>query len=143
MANGDITKVQELGRISLPGGGNTLTGVQVQHKVLVWGKITCTWVSTGINPAASGSLFGASGTLAKTFGVENIDFCELTVNDQGAGENNDEDAMHYYALDRADNLIFGLEDLGHPTRASAATDGDELDLRYLVVGDASSNADLT
>ena len=143
MANGDITKVQELGRISLPGGGNTTAGVQVQNKVLVWGKITCTTADAGINPAASGSLLGASGTLAKTFGVENIDFCELTVHDQGAGENNDKDAIHYYALDRGSDLIFGLEDLGHPTRASVATAGDVLDLRYLVVGDASSYTELT
>ena len=52
MANGDITKIQELGRISLPGGGNTLTGVQVQNKVLVWGSLTCVYLSAGINPAA-------------------------------------------------------------------------------------------
>ena len=143
MANGDITEVIELGRIALPGGGNTLLGVQVQNKVLVWGKLVCTWVSTGINPAAAGSLQGASGTLANTFGVDNIDFYEMTVNDQGAGEDNDEDAMHYYALDRGSNLIFGLEDLGHPTRASAATDGDVVDLRYLVVGDESAVANLT
>ncbi len=143
MASGDITKVQELGRISLPGGGNTLTGVQAQNKVLVWGKITCTQATAGINPASATGIFGASGTLAKIFSVENIDFCELTVNDQGAGEDNDEDALHYYALDRGSDLIFGLEDLGHPTRASVATAGDVLDLRYLVVGDSSSYTELT
>lgn len=143
MANGDITVIQELGRISLPGGGNTLTGVQVQNKVLAWGKITATYVSTGINPAAAAGLFGASGTLAKVFGVENIDFCELTCNDQGAGEDNDKDAIHYYALDRGSDLIFGLEDLGHPSQSSAPTDGDIVDLRYLVVGDSSSYAELT
>jgi hypothetical protein len=143
MASGDITKIQELGRISLPGGGNTTAGKQRQNKVLVWGKVTCTNVSTGINPASATGILGAGGTLAKIFSVENIDFCELTVNDQGAGENNDVDAMHYYALDRGSNLIHGLEDLGHPTRASAAGDGDILDLRYLVVGDASSYAELT
>ncbi len=143
MASGDITKIQELGRISLPGGGNTLTGVQVQNKVLVWGKITCTTADAGINPASGTGLFGASGTLAKVFGVENIDFCELTVKDQGAGENNNKDAIHYYALDRGSNLIFGLETLGHETQATLATAGDILDLRYLVVGDSSSYAELT
>ena len=143
MADGDITKVQELGRISLPGGGNTLTGAQVQNKVLVWGRITATFHSTGLDPASSTGMFGTSGTLAKVFGVENIDFCELTVNDQGAGENNDKDAIHYYALDRGSELIFGLEDLGHPTQASVPGNADALDLRYLVVGDASAYAELT
>ena len=143
MADGDITEVNELGRIALPGGGNTLTGVQVQNKVLVWGKIVCTYHSTGIDPASLTGMFAAPGTLAKVFGVDNIDFCELTVADQGAGEDNDEDAMHYYALDRGSELIFGLEDLGHPTRASAATNGDVVDLRYLVVGDESAVANLT
>jgi hypothetical protein len=143
MASGDITEVKELGRIALPGGGNTTAGLQVQNKVLVWGKIVCTYVSTGINPAASDGMFGANGTLAKVFGVENIDFCELTVNDQGAGENNDKDAIHYYALDRDSELIFGLEDLGHPTESSAPDNGDIVDLRYLVVGDESAYAELT
>ena len=143
MANGDITEVRELGRIALPGGGNTTAGVQVQNKVLVWGKLVCTWVSTGINPAAAGSLQGASGTLANTFGVDNIDFCELTVADQGDGLNMNEDQMHYYALDRASDLIFGLETLGHPTQATVPTDGDVVDLRYLVVGDESAYTELT
>lgn len=143
MADGDITSVRELGRIALPGGGNTLTGVQVQNKVLVWGKIVCDWHSTGIDPASSSGMFKTSGTLAKVFGVDNIDFCELTVADQGAGENMTEDAMHYYALDRGSELIFGLEDLGHPTDASVAGNGDVVDLRYLVVGDESAYAELT
>ena len=143
MASGDITKVEELGRISLPGGGNTTAGVQVQHKVLVWGKITCSWVSTGINPAAAGSIMGAGGTLAKTFAVDNIDFCELTMNDQGAGDAVDKDSLWYFALDRASDLIFGLDGLGDAARGTLPDDGDVLDLRYLVVGDASSNADLT
>ena len=143
MASGDITAVKELGRIALPGGGNTIAGVQVQNKVLVWGQIVCTWTSGGINPASSTGMFGAPGTLAKIFGVDNIDFCELTVNDQGAGEDNDKDAMHYYALDRGSELIFGLEDLGHPSQPSVATNGDVLDLRYLVVGDESAYAELT
>ena len=143
MANGDVTKVQELGRISLPGGGNTLAGVQVQSKVLVWGALTCVYKSTGINPAASGSVHGASGTLAKLFGVDNIDFCELTVNDQGAAPDQTKDALHFCALDRGSNLIFGLESLGDGTQSDQFDDADILGIRYLVVGDASSNADLT
>ena len=143
MASGDITKVEELGRISLPGGGNTTAGVQVQNKVLVWGRITCTWVSTGINPAAAGSLMGASGTLAKTFGVENIDFAQVTMNDQGAGDAVDKDSLWHFALDRGSDLIFCLDGLGDAARGTLPDDGDVLDLRYLVVGDSSSYVELT
>ena len=143
MANGDITIIQELGRISLPGGGNTLAGVQVQNKVLVWGKLSCIYVSAGINPAAAGSLHGASGTLAKTFGVENIDFCELTINDEGAGPQQSKDAIHFAALDRGSDLIFALESMGDGTRSDEFDDADVLDIRYLVVGDASAYTELT
>ena len=143
MAAGDITSVKELGRIALPGGGNTLTGVQVQNKVLVWGQIIGSWVTTGMNPAAAGSPLGASGTLAKTFGVENIDFCELTVHDEGAAPQQSKDAMHFCAIDRGSDLIFGLESMGDGTRGDEFDDDDILDLRYLVVGDASAYTELT
>ena len=141
MASGDITKVQELGRFSLPGGGNTTAGVQVQNKVLVWGVITATYVAAGINPAAAGSLFGASGTLAKTFGVENIDFCELTLTVTD-GQVADKDNVRTFVLDRGSDLIFGLEGIGQ-AQATLPTDGDAVELSYLVVGDSSSYTELT
>ena len=48
MANGDITAIKQLGSFTIPGGGNTLTGVSKNNKVMVWGEITATYVSTGI-----------------------------------------------------------------------------------------------
>ena len=141
MASGDITKVQELGRVSLPGGGNTTAGVQVQNKVLVWGRITATYVSTGINPASATSIMGASGTLAKTFGVENIDFAELTLT-KTSGAVADKDNLRTFVLDRGSDLIFGLESLGQ-NNSAAPTDQDAVELSYLVVGDSSSYAELT
>ena len=141
MADGDITKVQELGRISLPGGGNTTAGLEVQNKVLVWGVITATYVSTGINPASATGIFAAGGTLAKVFGVENIDFCELTLT-KTDGAVATKDIVRTFALDRGDDLIFGLETIG-ASQAAAPTDADAVELGYLVVGDSSSYAELT
>lgn len=141
MASGDITNVQPLGRVLLPGGGNTLTGKQVQNKVLTWGKLTATYVSTGINPdSATGSL-GQGATFTKTvFGLETLDFVELTLYGTD-GQVATKDIVRTFALDTGDDLIFALETIG-ASEAEPPTDGDVLDLRWLAVGDAH-NADLT
>ncbi len=140
MANGDVTKVQPLGRVLLPGGGNTLTGVQVQQKVLVWGKITCTYVSTGVNPASATGVLGAGGSFPKAMGVDTLDFVELTLNGTD-GADATKDLIRTFQLDTGSDLIFGLESIGGANSA-APTDGDALDLRYFAVGDAHS-VDLT
>jgi hypothetical protein len=143
MASGDITKVQTLGRFVLPGGGNTLTGKQIQNKVVTWGKLTCTYVSTGVNPGASGSQGGGNMTLPQMVGLETLDFIELTLNwTDGADAN--KDAIRTFQYDTDSDLIFGLENIGIDTGAGAAapTDGDALDLRWLAVGDGH-NLDLT
>ncbi len=141
MASGDITNVQPLGRVLLPGGGNTLTGKQVQNKIMTWGKITCTYVSTGINPdSATGSL-GQGATLARTvFGLETVDFVELTLYGTD-GQVATKDIVRTFAYDPDSDLIFGLETIG-ATEAQPPGDGDALDLRWFAVGDAH-NADLT
>jgi hypothetical protein len=139
--NGDITKVQCLGRVLLPGGGNTLTGKQVQNKVMTWGKITCTYVSTGIDINSATSPFGLGATLTKTvFGLETLDFVELTLNWTTGGDAT-KDKVRTFQVDTDSDLIFGLEDIG-AANAAAPTNGDVLDLRWLAVGDAH-NADLT
>ena len=141
MANGEISNIVELGRFSLPGGGVTTAGVFVQNKVLVWGVVTAAYLAAGINPAASGSPMGASGTLAKLFGVENIDFCELTVT-VTSGQVADKDNIRTFVLDRGSDLIFGLEGIGQ-AQATEPSDGDVVELSYLVVGDSSSYTELT
>jgi hypothetical protein len=144
MASGDITNVQCLGRFLLPGGGNTRTGKQVQNKIVTWGKITCTYVSTGINPdSATGSL-GQGATFTKTvFGLETLDFVELTLY-KTSGAVATKDIVRTFQLDTGSDLIFGLETIGVDAGGGSAapTDGDTLDLRWLAVGDAH-NADLT
>jgi hypothetical protein len=151
MANGDITNVQPLGRVVLPGGGNTLTGKQVQNKVMTWGKITCSYAAAGVNPdSATGSL-GQGATFTKTvFGLETLDFVELTLNAtkqsngtvHGAAPGDaDKDNVRTVQLDTGSDLIFALEDIG-AANAAAPTAGDLLDIRWFAVGDAH-NADLT
>jgi hypothetical protein len=137
MASGDITNVQPLGRVVLPGGGNTLTGKQVQNKVMTWGKITCTYVSTGVNPASATGVLGTGATFTKSvFGLEVLDFVELTLNGT-SGADATKDAIRTFQLDTDSDLIFGLENIGldNPTGAAAPTDGDTLDLRWFAVGD--------
>jgi hypothetical protein len=144
MASGDITKVQTLGRVLLPGGGQTLTGKKVQNKVMTWGKITCTYVSTGVSPGASGSQGGGNLTLPDLVGVATLDFIELTLNwTDGADAANSK--IRTFQYDTDSDLIFGLENIGYDNASGAAapTDGDALDLRWLAVGDAPDVADLT
>jgi hypothetical protein len=151
MASGDITKVQPLGRVVLPGGGNTLTGKQIQNKVMTWGKITCSYVSTGVNPASATGVLGTGGTFTKSvFGLETLDFVELTLNGTTASNGTahgaapgdaDKDNIRTVVLDTGSDLVFALETIGQ-AQAAAPTNGDLLDLRWFAVGDAH-NADLT
>ena len=140
-SSGDITNVQPLGRVLLPGGGNTLTGKQVQNKIMTWGKITCTYVSTGINPDSATGALGEGAPFAKTvFGLETVDFVELTLYGT-TGQVATKDIVRTFAFDSGSDLIFALETIGS-TEAEPPTDGDTLDLRWLAVGDAHV-ADLT
>jgi hypothetical protein len=146
MADGDITNIQPLGRVVLPGGGNTLTGKQVQNKVLTWGKITCSYHSTGVDPASATGILGTSGNFTKSvFGLETLDFVELTLNGTdeigSAPGAADKDNIRTFQLDTGSDLIFGLESIG-AAQAAAPTNGDVLDLRWFAVGDAHV-ADLT
>ena len=143
MASGDITSVKILGRTVLPGGGNTLTGVQVQNKVLVWGQINCSYDNTGIDPSSATGTFGASGTLASAFGLKTLDTVSfnLAATDGAAMA---DDALYFFNADVAGSgLIFGIEDVG-ANGSAQPTDADVLDLRFFAIGDdAYQGADLT
>jgi hypothetical protein len=129
MASGDISSIKQLGRVLLPGGGNTTTGKQKQQKAMVWGTIACTYVSTGV------ALNGVNGTI-KALGVETLDFIDFELRAyNGAAASGEE--LHQVAFNRSTNKIFTLENVGDNT-VIACTDGDILELRYLAVGDAHS-----
>ena len=79
MANGDVTKVAVLGRFLLPGGGNTVTGKQVQNKTLLWGEIVCTAADAGINIGAVGSVGAHGASWPNALGLANVDALEFTL----------------------------------------------------------------
>ncbi len=55
MADGDITAIEELGRLVLPHGGFVqATGVPSNSKIIVWGRITATYAAAGIDLLAAG-----------------------------------------------------------------------------------------
>ncbi len=134
MADGDITAIKQLGRIQLPGGGNTTAGVQKQNKILVWGQITATYVSTGINLSNEGGV--------KALGVDNLDFVEIVVDVNSTDDNIDKDNLTLVNLDTTNDLIFCLESLGQ-TNAAAPGNADAMTFRYWAIGDAADVADLT
>lgn len=128
--NGEITSIKQLGRVLLPGGGNTTTGKQRQQKAVVWGTIACLYISTGV------ALNDVNGTI-KALGVDTLDFIDFELRAyDGAAASNQE--LHMVAFNRATNKIFALENVGDDT-VVACTNGDILELRYLAVGDAHSN----
>lgn len=125
MSNGDITAIRPLGRVTLPGGGHTVDGLPVNHKVMVWGSITCTWADTGIDLATQGGV--------RALGVETLDFVDFFQHDTDQTVMN-KDALTLINLDTVDNLIFMLEDVGAATE-SPPDAGDALVLRFMAVGD--------
>jgi hypothetical protein len=141
MADGDITSVKVLGRTVLPGGGNTLTGVQVQNKVLVWGQINCSYHSSGIDPASATGVYGASGTLPNALGLKTLDTISfnLAATDGGVMAN---DALYLFSYNKSTDLIFALEDVG-VADAAAPGNSDVLDLRFFAIGDDAAAAELT
>ena len=134
MADGDITAIKQLGRIQLPGGGNTIGGVQKQNKIVVWGQITATYVSTGINLSNEGDV--------KALGVDNLDFLEIVVDVNSTDDNIDKDNLTLVNLDTTNDLIFALESLGQ-ANAAAPGNADAMTLRYWAIGDAADAAELT
>ena len=141
MASGDITKVQVLGRTKLPGGGRTQAGLASNDKEMAWGKITCTYVSTGVNPASATGIFGAGGELTRGLGFQEIDFAEFTI-ETTTGAVLTKDDIRTVAWDTGSDLLFALELIGGNDSA-APTNGDTWDLRFLVVGTSANRANLT
>jgi hypothetical protein len=129
MADGDITSIKQLGRVLLPGGGNTTSGKQVQQKILVWGTIACSYHSTGVK------LNDVNGTI-KALGVDTLDFIDFELRAYNGAAATEEE-LHMVAFNRSTNKIFALENVGDDT-VVAITNADVLELRYFAVGDAHS-----
>ena len=71
MAAGDISRITELGRFAIPGVGHNNVGQARNNKVIVWGRITGSYLSTGM------SLTPFGGTAA-ALGLETLDHVSMT-----------------------------------------------------------------
>jgi hypothetical protein len=137
MANGDITEIKELGRLTIPGGGHKAGGVPANDKVMVWGRITATYVSTGI------SLIGAGGFRA--LGVTGTgDLVSLQPRQGGATAaavptDNNLFLANLQAKTES-GKIFICDQVGQANPAVPG-DGDPFTIDYLVVGDDARHLD--
>jgi hypothetical protein len=124
MANGDITSIEELGRFTIPGAGHDLQGLAKNNKVLVWGRLTGSYVTTGINLANEG------GILA--LGVSVADTVNLTVTAVNATYPTD-NKLFLANLDSS-NKIFVVDEMGQANPAVPG-DGHVVVIDYFVIGE--------
>ena len=131
MAAGDITSIKELGRFAIPGAGHSLSGIAKNNKVMCWGEIIGTYVSTGLNLANEGGIHA--------LGVTNADFISLTVTKAGVTGTRTYPAQQLTFLANIDaaNKIFICDQVGADNPA-VPTSGDLITIQYFVFGDDSS-----
>ena len=130
MANGDISAIEELGRTVLPAGGFVgITGTPSNSKIIVWGRITATYVSTGINLGAEG------GTLA--LGIKEApDFIHLSPRQGGSTATTNPTSENGFLanLKPLTNLIFIVDQMGQANPA-VPSDGETFTIDYFAVGE--------
>lgn len=131
MANGDITHIKELGRFTIPGGGRTTGGVAKNNKVAVWGEISASYVSTGINLSQEG------GVVA--LGLTTLDFITLEVRTSNSVDHASQ-AQMVANLAQDEDKIYVLIDVDAGT---LPTDGHTVVLQYFAIGDSAATVDLT
>ncbi|MBW2638359.1 MAG: hypothetical protein JRC86_12745 [Deltaproteobacteria bacterium] len=130
--NGDIEQIRHRGKVSLPGGGHDLNGVQKQ-KVLVWGQMRMYFVTTGIKLDERGG--------PNAIGLDAIDF--ITFEPQQTGTVGTptyevDEGLHDLGYDVANGKIFVVID-----GANAITNADYVIANYLAVGDDATAPELT
>jgi hypothetical protein len=138
MADGDVTHVKELGRYAIPGAGHNNIGQARNNKVLVWGEIKGTYVSTGMNLSPRGAVAANS----PIFGLKTRDFLSLTVKLAGAAGTTVPAAdTQFLATLKDDGKLFICDQVGTANPA-VPTAGDIITLSYIAVGDDATVPDL-
>ena len=137
MADGDITAIEELGRTLLPSSGLVgVSSVPTPHKILVWGRITCTYVSTGVNLGAEGGI-GALGIKGRP------DFLSLIPRQGGATATTNPAALTGFLaeleVDKTTELIFIVDEVG-ANSGTTPTDGETFTIDYFAVGEDGRRA---
>ncbi len=131
MANGDVTHVKELGRVTLGGGmgGNTLTGVAKNEKVLVWGEISATWAdTTGIKLTDSGG--------PRALGLATMDYVQFDVKKVDTTFNIDEGIWTAAYNTSTENIMVVIDGLTNPTAGNVCL------INYFAVGDNAAVSEL-
>ena len=133
MANGDITAIKELGRSALPGSGRTTTGTSVNQKIMTWGEITATYVSTGLALGTKGGV--------RAFGVSTADYLEFETR-LVAGVDPASDLGFLANWASLENKIYICDEVGisDPT---VPADGDAVRLRWFCIGDGIAAPELS
>jgi hypothetical protein len=132
MGDGDITAVKVLYRQSL-GGGQDGSGVQKNTKTLVVGEITATYDNLGVRCDRAGG--------ASAFGLLQVDFVKvlpLTID----GDYPTAGKCFVASYDTVNHKIFLIEDLG-ANGSEEPTDGDDVVLRFVAIGDDADAPELT
>ena len=131
MADGDITTIKEYGRYEIPGGGHSVSGVAQNNKVLVWGQIVGTYVTTGLD------LSGAGG--CKVFGLTNLDFLTMDVRYCGSTSTTVPTDMNLFlaTLERSSDKIFVADQVGADTPAEPS-DAEAVTIDFLVMGESAN-----
>jgi hypothetical protein len=130
--DGDIEQIRHRGKITLPGGGHDLNGVQTQ-KALVWGQLRMYYLSAGVKLHERGG--------ANAIGLNNIDFITFEPQQTGtAGTPTYEvdEGLHDIGYDVANGLLFVVID-----GATEVSDADYTIANYLAVGDDATAPELT
>jgi hypothetical protein len=135
MADGDITAIEELGRTLLPASGFVVGGgVPTDHKIMVWGRITCTYVSTGVD-------LGSKGGIAALGIKGRPDFLHLQPRQGGGGTNPGSKTgfMANLEVDKTTELIFIVDQVGTDSPATPS-DADAFTIDYFAVGEDGRRA---
>ncbi len=130
--DGDIEQIRHRGKIVLPGGGHTLTGVQTQ-KALVWGQMRWYIKTTGVKLSERGG--------PNAIGLNNIDFISFEPQQTGTAASATyevDEGLHEIGYDVANGLFFVVIDDG-----TAVSGTDYTIANYLAVGDDASAPELT
>lgn len=125
--NGDISRITELGRISIPGGGHNNIGQAKNNKVLVWGRLTGLYVSTGMDVLRHGSGDGGA------FGLETIDHVSLNVRTSNAANPTNENCF-IANLSIPLGKIYVVDGIGQANPAVPAA-GQVMVIDYAIIGE--------
>jgi hypothetical protein len=125
--NGDVSQITELGRFSIPGAGHNNVGQAKNNKVIVWGRLTGLYVTTGMDVLRHGHGNGGA------FGLDTIDHVSLTVRTSNGGNPTDEN-LFVANLSIPLGKIYVVDQVGQANPATPGN-GEEIVIDYCLIGE--------